>query len=104
MRIDSVHCRESAGTGPVNLKVVPNEYLLLPWHITVDQLICASLSHITHYWYEVGMLKVPMELTIDSASWCLQFHERVIVLIREGGNYESRYVDSMSKQPSSRVL
>ena len=24
----------------------------------MDQLICASLSH-THYWYEVGMLKVP---------------------------------------------
>ena len=24
--------------------------------ITVDQLICASLSH-THYWYEVGILK-----------------------------------------------
>ena len=24
----------------------------------MDQLLCASLSH-THYWYEVGMLKVP---------------------------------------------
>ena len=24
----------------------------------MDQLICASLSH-THYWYEVGVLKVP---------------------------------------------
>ena len=24
----------------------------------MDQLICDSLSH-THYWYEVGMLKVP---------------------------------------------
>ena len=24
----------------------------------MDQLIFASLSH-THYWYEVGMLKVP---------------------------------------------
>ena len=31
---------------------------VLPWHVTMDQLICASLSHI-HYWYEVGMLKVP---------------------------------------------
>ena len=31
---------------------------LLPWQVTTDQLICASLSH-THYWYEVGMLKVP---------------------------------------------
>ena len=30
---DGVHCRESAGTGPVNLKVVPNECCLgrSPW-------------------------------------------------------------------------
>ena len=31
---------------------------VLPWQVTMDQIICASLSH-THYWYEVGMLKVP---------------------------------------------
>ena len=31
---------------------------VLPWQITMDQLIFGSLSH-THYWYEVGMLKVP---------------------------------------------
>ena len=31
---------------------------VLPWQITMDQLIFASLSY-THYWYEVGMLKVP---------------------------------------------
>ena len=30
---------------------------VLPWQVTIDQLRCASLSHI-HYWYEVGMLKV----------------------------------------------
>ena len=30
---------------------------MLPWQVTMDQLICASLSH-TRYWYEVGMLKV----------------------------------------------
>ena len=45
--------------GPVNLKVVPKR--VLPWQITMDQLIFASLSH-THYWYEVGMLKVPARL------------------------------------------
>ena len=28
---------------------------VLPWQVTMDQLIFASLSH-THYWYEVGML------------------------------------------------
>ena len=31
---------------------------VLPWQVTMDQLICASLPH-THYWYEVDMLKVP---------------------------------------------
>ena len=31
---------------------------VLPWQITMNQIIFASLSH-THYWYEVGMLKVP---------------------------------------------
>ena len=31
---------------------------VLPWQITMDHLIFASLSH-THYWYELGMLKVP---------------------------------------------
>ena len=30
---------------------------VLPWQVTMDQLIFASLSH-THYWYEVGMLNV----------------------------------------------
>ena len=30
---------------------------VLPWQVTMDQVICASLSH-TQYWYEVAMLKV----------------------------------------------
>ena len=33
---------------------------VLPWQVTMDQLIFASLSH-THYWHEVGMLKIPAE-------------------------------------------
>ena len=33
---------------------------VLPWQVTMDQLVFASLSH-THCWYEVGMLKVPAE-------------------------------------------
>ena len=32
---------------------------MLPWQITMDRLIFASLSHTHYYWYEVGMLKVP---------------------------------------------
>ena len=31
---------------------------VLPWQVTMNQVICDSLSN-THYWYEVGMLKVP---------------------------------------------
>ena len=29
----------------------------------MDQLVCASLSH-THYWHEVGMLKVPAKYAV----------------------------------------
>ena len=35
----------------------------------MDQLICASLSH-THYWYEVGMFKVPAAVL----DWCAKHH------------------------------
>ena len=31
---------------------------VLPWQVTMDQSVFTSLPH-THYWYEVGMLKVP---------------------------------------------
>ena len=41
---------------------------VLLWQITMDQLIFASLSH-THYWYEVGMLKVPAVYY-----WCRTFY------------------------------
>ena len=34
---------------------------VLPWQVTMDQLIFAPLSH-THYWYEMGMLKVRYRL------------------------------------------
>ena len=39
---------------------------VLPWQITIDQLIFASLSH-THYWYEVSMLKVPAGTNTERA-------------------------------------
>ena len=45
LRVDGVHCRESTGTGPINLKVVPNECCLgrSPWtnyfiHFSADPL------------------------------------------------------------------
>ena len=33
---------------------------MLSWQVTMDQLICAPLSH-TYYWYKMGILKVPPE-------------------------------------------
>ena len=50
LRTDGVRCRESAGTGPV--KPHGSSKRVLPWQVTMDLLICASLSH-THYCYEV---------------------------------------------------
>ena len=44
---------------------------VLPWQVTMDQLIFASLSH-THYWYELAILKVPAERGLPkypSSSW-----------------------------------
>ena len=40
---------------------------VLPWQITMDQIVFASLSH-THYWYEVGMLEVPY-WEVDRSKW-----------------------------------
>ena len=50
-------CRHGASKHQGSSKRVP------PWQVTMDQLTFASLSH-THYWYEVGMLKVPAVIVI----------------------------------------
>ena len=61
LRTDDVHCRESAGTGPVNLKVVPNECCLAGHYgpinaplfptPTVGMYVCMYVwsSHIAEY-------------------------------------------------------
>ena len=54
---DGVHCRESAGTGPVNLKVVPVTGAALTGHPGPINLRLSSL-HPLLYWYEVGVSKV----------------------------------------------
>ena len=41
---------------------------VLPWQVTMNQLIFASRSH-THYWYKVGMLKVPAEYLVLMFGW-----------------------------------
>ena len=42
LRTDGLHCRESAGTGPVVLKVVAVTGAAI-LQVTMDQLMCASL-------------------------------------------------------------
>ena len=55
LRTDGVHCLESAGAGPVALKVFPAKGATFssPWSNS-----CAPLFSHTHYWYEVDILKV----------------------------------------------
>ena len=55
LRTDGVHCRESAGTGPVVLKVVPVTGAAFA---SLWTNYCAYLFFQIHYWYEVGMLKL----------------------------------------------
>ena len=50
---------------------------VLPSQVTMDHLICASLSH-THYWYEVGMLKVPAISEVRFGLCSLSFHLNVL--------------------------
>ena len=53
---------------------------VLPWQITMDQLIFASLSH-THYWYEVGTLKV-------MSTTCIKYPFLCRVLLFSAGRLE----------------
>ena len=53
---------------------------VLPWQVTMDQLICASLPH-SHYWYEVGMLKVQARCNSSLLLPCLMVYYIVPVLL-----------------------
>ena len=61
---------------------------VLPWQVTMDQLICASLSH-THYWYEVGMLKVPaVKVILQSSTTGVSLTpSHLLVKAIQGGNH-----------------
>ena len=58
LRTDSVHCRESAGTGPVVLKIVPVSCTVLPLHHHV--CVCVFSSH--SFWTS-SSLDVPAGVT-----------------------------------------
>ena len=66
LRTDGVHCRESARRHGASKSQGSSERVL-PWQVTMDRLIFASLSHTPHYWYEVGMLKVQATMKARTA-------------------------------------
>ena len=55
---------------------------VLPWQITMDQLIFASLSH-TYYWYEVGMLKVPYYVWLSPKKKSANIYEVCVDRVQE---------------------
>ena len=73
MRTDGVHCRESAGTGLVNLKVVPVTGAALAGHHGPTN-IRLSFSH-----YEVGILKVPANTYNIGTEGLLSLLERFLI-------------------------
>ena len=72
---------------------------VLPWQITMDQLIFASLSH-THYWYEVGMLKVPV---IDCCPASALLRSLLYCTSTDGSSFYSR-VDYFSAALAAKSL
>ena len=68
MRTDGVHCRESAGTGPVNHKVVPNGCCLgrSPWTNEYAPLFPTSTIGISGHVESTGVMYVCMYKCIFS--------------------------------------
>ena len=92
----------SAGTGPVNLKVGSSERVR-PWQITMDQLTFASLSH-THYWYEVGMLKVPAVRSGSTvAAFCLHAQRLPFLTSHQGRSRPKQILESHFRPIMSAV-
>ena len=69
---------------------------VLPWQITMDQLIFASLSH-THYWYQVGMLKVPA----GRGKWKASFDLKTLISISNHSSSFCGDTEGITYFPSS---
>ena len=61
LRTDDVHCRESAGTGPVVLKVVQVTGAAI-FQVTMDQLMCVCVFS-SHPFWTSSSLDVPAGVT-----------------------------------------
>ena len=75
---------------------------VLPWQITMDQLILASLSH-THYWYEVGMLKVPAEYRRFVMIIILPYYHIIIVASISQSQSGEKTVKPFFKEKYERI-
>ena len=66
LRTDGVHCRESAGTGPVNLKVVPNECCLgtSPWTNQYAPLFSTPIIGVKWVLYTTSTSKTSYKCTL----------------------------------------
>ena len=62
----------------------------------MDQLIFASLSH-THYWYEVGMLKIPADVPNGKVGECGDWPSLT-------GDGAAKRVDHMNFSGASEVV
>ena len=68
MRTDDIHCRESGGTGSVNLMVVPNE--CCPSQVTMDQIMCATRKERACFTVSESEQFVSRELSIHAIARC----------------------------------
>ena len=60
LRTDGVHCRESADTGPVNLKVVPNGYII--------QCIYRQRHHAFIFWLSPSTYQFSTSFVVEVAA------------------------------------
>ena len=80
---------------------------VLPWQVTMDQLICASISHI-HYWCEAGMAKVsrpPTEIKARASLTLILLRSRPIFsreVILSSTKLKSRYPVVVANNQSKR--
>ena len=65
---------------------------VLPWQVTMDQLICAFLFHTHYYWYEVGMLKVTVGCCVGSGTGSNHFLEHRRTKVQMLAKYAARHV------------
>ena len=73
LRTDGVHCRESVGTGPVVLKVVPVTGAAFAG-LTMDQSMCVCVVFSSHPFWSSSSLDVPAGVTQEEGHTGVLIH------------------------------